>query len=515
MRASQVAARLERVSFSYPQAMVELFSELDLHLSPGWHGLVGANGAGKSTLLHLLAARLTPTHGQIHIALPGPVVLCEQRVNEPGPLVEEAAHRWDKEAMRLKSRLGLEFEGWARWETLSPGERKRWQIGAALMARPAMLLLDEPTNHLDAPGQAWLLEAMRLHKGLGVVVSHRRELLDALCTSTLWVESRAERASQIQVYPVPYSQAAELRQAASDHARQTRQTLQARCDRQEQAAREAARRQQSAERSLKSSSRMSSARDSDARSMGNKIRASWAEAGAGRQAGIATRALQKMRAELAELPIEKTRWRALHIDFEPSPKDPVLSLPGVDLVAGTHRLARDLRLALGRHEKIALRGPNGAGKSTLLRLALDHLHIPRDRVLYLPQELSLEQSTALIDELRALPGPRLGEVMNIVAALGMEPRPFLKGDAPSPGQMRKLALARALHQRVWAMVLDEPTNHLDLPSIELLEEALLDYPGALLLVSHDQNLCQRVAPTHWHLEGQTLQVKGPDSHEAF
>ncbi|TXD34398.1 ABC-F family ATP-binding cassette domain-containing protein [Lujinxingia vulgaris] len=499
MTSTQVSVRLERVTFSYPRAIHTLFRGLNLHLEAGWYGLVGPNGAGKSTLLSLLSGALKPTEGRIVREFEGPVVLCEQRVEAPGERVDAAAQRWDKEAMRLKSRLDLDYEGWTRWETLSPGERKRWQIGAALMARPDLLLLDEPTNHLDAEGRAWLIEAMGLHRGVGVVVSHDRALLDATCRATLWLEPGPGEVA-LKVYPAAYSAAFEMRKLRIAGEVQSRQKAEAERDRLQRAAREAAARQQSTERSLSTKSRMTSVRDSDARSMARKGRAIDASAKASREAGVVSRELAKADATLRELPIHKALGRALLVDFEPSPKDPVASLTGADLRAGDRVLARDLRLGLGRTEKVALTGPNGAGKSTLLRLLLEHLHVPEARVLYLPQELTEGRTSASLHALKTMHPDELGDVMNIVAALGTDPSKLLAGAPPSPGEARKLMLAQALHQRVYAMILDEPTNHLDLPSIERLEEALVAYPGAMLLVSHDARFRQRVTQKTWRID---------------
>ncbi|RVU45815.1 ABC-F family ATP-binding cassette domain-containing protein [Lujinxingia sediminis] len=506
MTSTQVSVRLERVTFSYSRAIHTLFRGLDLHLEAGWHGLVGPNGAGKSTFMSLLGGALEPTEGRIVREFEGPVVCCEQRVEVSGALVDGAAQRWDKEAMRLKSRLDLDYEGWTRWETLSPGERKRWQIGAALMARPDLLLLDEPTNHLDAEGRAWLVEALRLHRGIGVVVSHDRELLDALCRATVWLEPGPGEVA-LTVYPAAYSAAFDMRALRIAGEVRARQKAEAVRDRLQRATIEAAERRQATERSLSSRSRMTSVRDNDARSMARKERALDASAKASREAGVVSRELAKADETLRELPIHKALGRALLVDFEPSPKDPLASLTGEELKAGERVLAGDLRLALGRREKIALTGPNGAGKSTLLRLMMRHLHVPEDRVLYLPQELTEARISASMDALKTLHPDELGELMNIVAALGTDPSKLLGGAPPSPGEARKIMLAQAFHQRVYALMLDEPTNHLDLPSIEGLEEALVAYPGALLLVSHDVRFRRRVTQTTWRIGEGRVEVE--------
>ncbi|HSN15013.1 MAG TPA: ATP-binding cassette domain-containing protein, partial [Anaeromyxobacteraceae bacterium] len=177
--------RLERLTFAYADA-APILEDAQLTLDDGWTGLVGENGAGKSTLLALVARALAPTSGALRVEPGGArVVLCPQRVDEPGQDAAHLAGRDDGEARRLRHALRLDPADLARWATCSPGERKRWQLGAALAACPDVLLLDEPTNHADGDARALLLDALRRFRGLGVVVSHDRALLDALTTRTL------------------------------------------------------------------------------------------------------------------------------------------------------------------------------------------------------------------------------------------------------------------------------------------------------------------------------------------
>ena len=111
-----------------------------------------------------------------------------------------------------------------------------------------------------------------------------------------------------------------------------------------------------------------------------------------------------------------------------------------------------------------------------------------------------------IERVRDLPNDERGRLLQRVAALGIDPDALLASERPSPGEARKLMLAEALARQVWALMLDEPTHHLDLPSLERLEEALSDYPGALLLVTHDDAFARRLARTRWSLEDCELRV---------
>lgn len=165
------------VSFSYTTAHT-VVSDADFSLGPGWTGLVGDNGSGKSTLLSLIAGRLRPTRGEISIDSAVPPLLCEQSVEAYDPSIRSFGDSWDPPDFALRGRLDLDPEQLVRWPTLSPGERKRWQIGAALSSRPDILLLDEPTNHLDSESRDLLTGALERFSGVGMLVSHDRELLD-------------------------------------------------------------------------------------------------------------------------------------------------------------------------------------------------------------------------------------------------------------------------------------------------------------------------------------------------
>jgi ATPase subunit of ABC transporter with duplicated ATPase domains len=140
-----------------------------------------------------------------------------------------------------------------------------------------------------------------------------------------------------------------------------------------------------------------------------------------------------------------------------------------------------------------LRGRNGAGKTTLLNRARELCTLPPERVLWLPQELTLEDTREDLAAVKALPPEERGRVFQLVHALGVEPEKLLATRAPSPGEGRKLRLASGLAQQAWLTVLDEPTNHLDLPAIERLQAALAAYPGALMLVTHDEALGEAVS----------------------
>ncbi|MCK6549156.1 ATP-binding cassette domain-containing protein [Myxococcota bacterium] len=178
---------LRGVSFAFDDA-TPLLRSLDLELGPVRYGLAGDNGAGKTTLLSLIAGALAPDEGTITVAPDGAAIAyCPQDVEHLGPDEEALAAATDAASARLRAELDLDPDALTRWPTLSPGERKRWQLAAALTRDPDVLLLDEPTNHLDADARKRLVGALARYRGVGIYVSHDRALLDALTTHTIYL----------------------------------------------------------------------------------------------------------------------------------------------------------------------------------------------------------------------------------------------------------------------------------------------------------------------------------------
>jgi len=196
------------LSFSYSSSQNTLLSALSFSLLPGFTGIVGANGAGKTTLLQLLAGQLIPDAGLVEGV--GDAVYCEQRTDDAPAGLQAFLDDWAADACELRGRLAIDTDFLFRWQTLSHGERKRAQIAHALWQAPSLLVIDEPTNHIDTSARALLLKNLQRFQGIGVIVSHDRELLDELCYQCLWLDSTHSHA-----YPGGFTQASEQRQA--DH----------------------------------------------------------------------------------------------------------------------------------------------------------------------------------------------------------------------------------------------------------------------------------------------------------
>ncbi len=493
---------LEVLDLSFSFSDVPLLEHASFSLAPGWTGLVGPNGAGKSTLLGLVEGRLAPAGGQVRLRPRGArVVRCAPDALEPPAYVRAFLESTDGAAGRWRSLVALPGDALERFEKLSPGERQRVHLGAALWCESDVLLLDEPSNHLDAEARALVIAACRRFTGLGLVVSHDRALLDALTTRTLRLERGVLDAS-----PLPYSKAQLAWRAAEEAAADAHQHQRERLARTLARASQAQATHGASARSTNAGNRMKSAADRDQATLGADFRAARAEAAHARALRRANLQAERAREALDGLAVVHRRAPDFQLSFEPCPRPLVASLRLARLArAGGPTLATDLTLDVARADKVALEGRNGAGKSTLLAALAEASTLPPERVLSLPQVLGAEDAQADVAAVRALPHAERGRVLQLVDALGVDPDRLLASRSLSSGEARKLRLARGLGRATWLFVLDEPTNDLDLPAVERLEAVLAAWPGALVLVSHDVALVERVCTRRLRLEGGALQ----------
>lgn len=480
---------LSNLWFSYGRQRTPLFRELSLTLPTGWTGVVGANGSGKSTLARLLTGELAPEQGSLRA--PEPRYYCAQESGElPAGLVELLGSP-GAEAHRTIRLLGLEEDWPYRWATLSFGERKRAQLASALFLDPALLALDEPTNHLDREAALRVQGALRGYRGIGLLISHDRDLLDALCERCIFIE-----AGGIVVRPGGVS--AGLREAEREGESARREHEQAK----EELAR--LRREARARRALADSAhaRLSgrglSAKDSDGRGKLRRARVSGKDAVGGKLLRQMESRIAAAEARLSESGAPPAQRLGITIAGAAARRDSFFRLDAGEIPLGVGRKLTLPALSMSPGDRIALTGPNGSGKSTLIRAiaAAARAHA----VLYLPQELPRELLGSLRSRLSGLDSRSRGEVLSAVKRLGSEPERLLESARPSPGEARKLLLALALGEGSELILLDEPTNHMDLPSILCLEEALKACPSSLLFVTHDMRFAGRLASIRWSVE---------------
>lgn len=482
--------RFEGVGFSYDSMTAQLLNGINIHFSEGWTGIVGPNGAGKTTLLLLACGKLKPDRG--FISMPELTSYCPQRTDDPPEDAASLMAATDRDSLILKADLNLKQKDLLRWETLSHGERKRFQIAAALYRKPDLLALDEPTNHLDSATRTLLFRALKKYKGIGLLVSHDREFLDNLCRECVFIDP----PSAI-LRPGNYSFGADQARLGKTSARNRLNEARARLDKLE---REHARRKHSASRSARlNPKRHLSAKNHDAKAKVDAARMTGKDSVHGKLQTQLDGRLQKAREEISKIPVKKEYPTGISVLGSICPRASLLNIPAGDLSLGKNTRLIHPDLNILPRDRIALTGPNGCGKTTLITALFSSLCLPDDRVIYVPQELDIHESSRLLRELHAMSGGKLGRVMNIISRLGSRPETLLESTLTSPGETRKIMLALGLLKEPWLIMMDEPTNHLDLISIECLEKALSDCCCSLLLISHDRKLLETLTGIQWEI----------------
>lgn len=488
----------QNVFFTYESGLIPIIQDFTLQFRSGWSGVVGANGAGKSTLLKLAAGVLAPTEG--HVIRKGMAIYCRQRMDTMPGRFREFADAPDADAWRIKSALGIEPDWTDRWETLSFGERKRVQIGTALWLQPDVFAVDEPTNHLDFEAARMVGNALQMFQGVGLLVSHDRELLDRLCTQCLFMQ-----AGEIIVRSGNYTDGAA--QVARERAHD-RDRLERLDQEQKKLKRLAAKHREEASRAHKKRSKRGiPMKDHDAKFKKNIARVTGKDGTDGKLLNQMQGRIRQTRERIAEIKVTKTYDSGIWIEGCRSGRNVLFAVPGGSIPLGKNRSLEFPELRMKPADRIALTGPNGGGKSTLVRHILDHLNVDPERLIYMAQEISIPESKRVMEQIRALSNAEKGLMMSVVSRLGSRPERVLSSDLPSPGEVRKCLLALGIARRPHLIIMDEPTNHLDLPSIECLEAALSDCPCGLLLISHDHRFLARLTQTEWRISGTALTVR--------
>jgi ATPase subunit of ABC transporter with duplicated ATPase domains len=491
----------ESLGFSY-SGRVQLLENLNFYLTDGWYGLVGANGGGKTTLANLIIGELEPTAGRILLEPKDAVVaLCRQEQNSVSADIVAFARSDRSVDFRARGQFGLNPEDIERFETLSPGERKRWQLAATLSMSPDVLIVDEPTNHLDEAAKTKLFELLIGFHGVGIIISHDRFLLDELTGATLRLND-----ATISQYPKNYSGARSLWSAEAEQKECVRRTLRKRQATLAERLLQAKRGREAASKQRSAGVRMKNIHDHDGSSFARTERAANGEARMSRQIGLVAAELDRVREKIPEFVEDKTIGRSIFVDYVPAPTPKICALTDETICVGNRILLRHVHVSLDRGARVHLKGANGSGKTKLIETLVSRMNAARDRILYLPQEFGSEASLTLKNRILRLERATRGRTLAILAAFGVDPSRVLDSVTYSPGEARKIYLALGLGAHVWALVLDEPTNHLDLPSIERLEKALAAFPGAVLLASHDWVFAQACTDRVWSIENGNVRA---------
>ena len=480
--------QIKNLSFSYPNSSNTLFENITLEFDKGWSAIVGANGAGKSTLLKLIEKRLVPDFGVI--SGNDLVYYCEQSTENPPLGVEEFIESYSTESFRIKEILQIEELLYQEWKTLSHGERKRIQIGVALFLKPDVLIVDEPTNHLDKKSKEILQQSLFKFEGVGIVVSHDRAFMDSLCHNTFILKN-----SIFTKYKTNYSNSQIEYQKEQSHLQkvhENQQTSLKKIDTQIKS--QLIKISQSKKRLSK---RGLDLKDSDTREKINGARLTGKDKGDGQKLKRAQSQQEHIKEKLVG--VEKSYKQG--IDFVAPSKSKLFPLV---IESGLLQLSESKtlifpRVVIEQGEKIGIIGENGAGKSSFIKYLLIEKNLQQN-VLYIPQELTKEEILALFEELNSLPKEVRGELYTLVTRLASNPKTLINSKNPSPGEIRKLLIANGLLKNPALIILDEPTNHMDLDSITSLEDALKEYQGGLIVISHDDVFLESFVNIKWEFQ---------------
>jgi ATPase subunit of ABC transporter with duplicated ATPase domains len=496
----------DSVEYSYPSSINPVFKSVSFEVSPRgksfWTGVSGDNGAGKTTLLLLAAGLLEPVRG--FIRREGRAVYCPQRTGEIPPGWEDLLYSGGNEAGRLMNRLKIQADWPYRWDTLSHGERKRFQIAVSLWDYPCVLAVDEPSNHLDREGRELVRDALAEYEGIGLLVSHDRALLDRLCGQCLFL-----RDGSALMRPGGVSRGLAEEEREIREAQKQRKILRGELGRLEAEA--ASRRRLALGAKARLSKKHIDPKDHDGRAKVNLARLTGRDAvGANLYKRMKGRAA-RVRQELSLTGTRPSSPTGITLRGQQARSDKLFFIEAGSLSLGEPGAQGGRRLEfpglfMCPGDRVALTGPNGSGKSTLIRHILKSIP-PRIPVLYIPQELSREEGAAALARFREEDEKTRGEILSRFSRLGSNPAALLQSRLPSPGELRKLLIAQGIFRVSALLVMDEPANHLDLGSLRLLEESLQDCRAALLLVSHEEVFLARLTSSEWSIRDGRVFVR--------
>ena len=451
-------------------------------------GVIGPNGSGKSTLLRMLTGEVKPDSGDVAVRK-GMRLSTLAQVSEFSEgvtvrsVIEEAMARVrvpeQERLSRFAETLGragfTDFE--AKAQTLSGGWRKRLGIAEALVQKPDILLLDEPTNHLDLAGIQWLESVLQDAPFACVVVSHDRYFLENIANGIMEI-NRAYEEGALRV-DGDYSTFLEKKEEYLHAQKKRQESLENRVHTELEWLR----------------------RGPKARTTKAKARITKAHEMIGELAGMEQRA----RTASAEIEFGSNNRKTKQL----------ISLEGVSSKMGERQLFGDLKFSITAGMRVGLVGPNGSGKTTLLRLLTGDLEATTGkikraegmRLRYFDQNRELDPDVTLRRALAPDSDAVIyqGQVIHVAA---WAERFLFEADMLnqrvgrlSGGERARVLIAQLMLQPADVLLLDEPTNDLDIPTLEILEESLLEYEGALVLVTHDRFLLDRVSNVVLGLDG--------------
>jgi ATP-binding cassette, subfamily F, member 3 len=502
-----------------------IFENLSLEINENDRiGLVGRNGSGKTTIFKLLANVESPDQGQIHLKKGAKVGYLAQipqyptgttgldvlqsayahlmntsdrlreledkmaretneeelakELNEYGRLQDaftlSGGYEMEANISKVSKGLGIEDLLGKSFQQLSGGEQTKVCLGLVLLQQPELLLLDEPTNHLDITAVEWLEEFLKEYQGTIVCISHDRYFLDHVVTKVYDLED-----GELTVYHTNYSGFVKEKEERLLHEFHAYQEQQKKIKKMKEAIKRL-------------------------REWANQ--ANPPSEGLHKRARNMERALERM--EKLKRPVIDRKQMGLEFEKTDRSGKDVFIMENVSKAYENKLLFKEANLLVQYQDRTAIVGPNGTGKSTIIKMLLDEVKAESGdvkvgssvKIGYLSQHFTVaDPNMRLIDAFREVVHVAEGEARHILAQfLFYGPNVFRKVGQLSGGEKMRLRLAQLMHQDINFLVLDEPTNHLDIDSREVLEEALEDFKGTILAVSHDRYFLNKLFhKTYW------------------
>jgi ATPase subunit of ABC transporter with duplicated ATPase domains len=514
----------------------KIFSDITTEIKQGDRiGLIGRNGEGKTTLLDLIARKSEPSSGVITWKKELQVDLLEQQPNmDAGKNVEsilyevfasieemkinmselerkmseetnpdklkriiekhgllqekfqqEGGYEIDSQIRRIMSGLYIEELAKKEWQQLSGGERTKVGLAKLLLAKPDLLLLDEPTNHLDLMAIEWLTSFIRQYDGTVIIVSHDRYFLDETVTSILEMDQ-----GELIQYHTNYT----------GYVKEREERLLREFQQYEDQQKKIKKMKETIKRLKEWANRANPPND-----------------GLHRRAKSMEKALARI--EVKKRPVIDQKRMGLDFHINKRSGNDVVIMEAVSKSFGDKQLFSGLDIHVRFQERTAIVGQNGTGKSTLLNMLLGNEEADSGEMKlgsnlsigFLSQHMyEINEERSILDAFRDQVPVTEGDVRRILAKfLFYGKTVFQKVSSMSGGEKMRLRLAQLVHQNHNLLILDEPTNHLDIESKEVLEDALEQFNGTIIAVSHDRYFLDKIFPvTYWLADGKLTRYEG-------